>query len=141
VRIKRPDCAEKPEDNRAWGYFLKKARHEQGLYAHHVANIFNVSCSRIYSWEAMSEPPALKYIPQLIEFLGYVPWCRTPYQKTLGESVRAGRELKGLTQRQLGEMTDICTATIIKIENNQGNIRPFILKRLQQTLKISLLNT
>ena len=127
-----------PTDRRAWGYFLKQVRTERGLSGYEVADVLGVSEPSVSRWETSTEPPHVKYIPAIIDFLGFVPWCRTPYQSSLGESVKAAREIKGYTQRALQQAAGVNQATIVYIERGTTNPRPFILQRLERALKISL---
>lgn len=60
--------------------------------------------------------------------------------QTLGERVRAARDRKLWTQRELSEATGIMEATISRIENGKYRRRPFreTLETLAEALDVSV---
>jgi len=60
--------------------------------------------------------------------------------QTLGERVRAARDRKLWTQRDLSEATGIMEATISRIENGKYRRRPYreTLETLAETLDVSV---
>jgi len=61
--------------------------------------------------------------------------ARRTIEVSVGESVRIIRELQGLSQNQLGELTGIPQSTISAIENNRVNLGVERAKVIARALK------
>lgn len=138
--VRRVDVRFEPHDKRAWGYHVAKVRKDRGLTTQACADMIGCSRSALTHWECFETAPATKFIPAIVEFLGFVPWSRAPYQATCGESLAAARELKGITQAQLAKLAGINACTVFKAEAN-GNVDGFVIEDMCLALKIpNLLN-
>lgn len=62
--------------------------------------MIGVTESTVWNWEHWTEPE-LRYMPKVIEFLGYVPF---EYPEVPLEKLRYFKKVKGLTYERLGEM-------------------------------------
>ena len=62
----------------------------------------------------------------------------TPKERNIGRKVAYYRELRGLTQKQLAEVTGIAQADISRFENGTGNPSLRTLKRLADGLGMRL---
>ena len=71
-----------------------------GLLQKDIANEISVNKSTITNWELNHNFPQLRYVPALIEFLGYWPYD-TPVDN-LGQQIVAKRPRLGLSQKSLG---------------------------------------
>lgn len=58
------------------------------------------------------------------------------YSKLLGDTVRAAREKRGLTQSKVADLANIDTRTILNIENYRGNPKISVLIPLIRVLQI-----
>ena len=62
----------------------------------------------------------------------------TPRDRNIGAKVKYYRELRGLTQKQLAEVTGIAQADISRFENGTGNPSLRTLERLADGLGMRL---
>lgn len=137
ITIGRSDYTE-PADQRAWGYCIRKARLKRGESVDAAAEKMGVSTEVLLRWEMLVQAPAPAQIPGAIDYLGYVPWSRTPYaQSSLGQAVRAIREIRGLMQSDLCALLGTSQGTISRLEND-SRLSKRLLDRLEQTLEIQL---
>jgi site-specific DNA recombinase len=126
-----------PTDRCVWGYYLRKTRKKRGESAAALAAHFGVTANRLVQWEQLNAVPSAKYIPRIIDYLGFIPWCRTPYaQETLGEAIRAARELCGLNQVALSQLTKVSQAMISALELGQTGMSQKLFDKLENSLKI-----
>jgi len=81
------------------GDHLRRRRLELGLYQKDVAIQIGVTASTVWNWEH-GWTVDLKYIPRVIEFLGYIP---IPQPDDMLERPAWYKQVHGLTLEQLGE--------------------------------------
>jgi len=120
------------------GEKLKNRRLELSLLQKEVAKIIGVSEDCITLWENNRSKPYVSYYPQIIEFLGYIPFdveC-----STLGGQIKLYRYLNGLTQKNLADLLHINESTVFHYENNRHKPSPKTLKRLISLKIISIYN-
>ena len=79
-----------------------------------VAKLLGCTEQSIRFWELNKTQPIPKYMPGLIQFLGYVPF---PQPKTLSERLRRYRLIHGLTQRELAKQLKVSQDSIIGWES------------------------
>ena len=82
----------------------------------------------ISAWERNKRAPAIKFIPKIIEFLGYVPYERG---ETLGERIRIYRKTLGQSHYEFARKIGVAPSTIIswendRVENIEKKIRPYL---------------
>lgn len=83
------------------GEHIRKRRLDLGLLQIEVAKIIGVTESTIWNWEHGTEPE-IRYMPKIIEFLGYVP-----FEYNLDNPIDRLRYFKlinGLSYEKLGEL-------------------------------------
>lgn len=97
-----------------WGEHIKKKRLELGLRQRNIARILGCDTTTVHNWEIGKTKPILKLIPQLINFLGYVPNL-LPTQ-TLGQKIIAYRMTRGLSQKELARRIGIDPSTLRRRE-------------------------
>ena len=85
-----------PVELRTIGDHLRKRRLDLGLVQSEVAAQLGVTTFTVTNWEINRTVPAVRCHPGLIRFLGYVPFA---VGETLPERLRAGRLIRGLSQR------------------------------------------
>ncbi len=90
-----------PESPKKIGEHIRKRRMDLKLFQRDVARIIGVTECTINNWENAEIKPETKYIPRIIDFLGYTP-CKCPGD-ILGRLAYFKR-IKGLTFRGLGEL-------------------------------------
>ena len=74
---------------------------DRGLCQKHVAKLMGVSICSITNWELNRGEPEVRYIPEIIKFLGYVPFLRP--EDTLGRLAYFKR-VNGMSFERLGEV-------------------------------------
>ena len=90
------------------------------------AQKISIGESTIYNWENNLSIPAIKYIPKIIKFLGYVPFDTSA--KTTGEKIVTYRRLLGLNQKKLAHRLGIDPSTLGKWERNKRQPPESVLK-------------
>ena len=75
-----------------------------------VAEKIGVDETSIYYWENNRVKPSLPFIPEIIEFLGYIPFNTT--SNSLREQIVTYRRLHGLTQKKLAQLLGVDFTTI-----------------------------
>lgn len=94
-----------------------------------------VCTSTLNAWENHHFSPDVRFVPKIIDFLGYNPF--DPPSITFPARLKAARIGAGYTRRQLGAQIGVHTGTVAKWE--RGEARP-VLKlwgRLQTWLGVS----
>ena len=110
-----------PQNPVSIGEHIKKRRLEQGLFQREVAKIIGVTENSVYSWENNSTEPPNRFIPKIIEFLGYNPL--KAQNLTLGEHIIYYRKINGLSQKKLAMHLNVDEGTERRWEKNK--CKPF----------------
>jgi DNA-binding XRE family transcriptional regulator len=84
--------------------------------------------STIWNWENNYATPSLSYIPNIIKFLGYVPFNTSC--NTLREKIVTSRKLLGLSQRKYARFIGIDPSTLGRWERGKSTPSPNKLKKL-----------
>ena len=75
-----------------------------GLQQKQVAQQIGVDMSTITNWEINRTIPAIRFMPRIIEFLGYTPF---PPAQTLPEKLILYRKVMGLSRRKLAKLIEV----------------------------------
>jgi DNA-binding XRE family transcriptional regulator len=67
-----------PEELTTLGDHSRAKRLDLELLQKDVAQLLKADANSVINWEQNRSEPSLKYIPSIIEFLGYVPKTLTP---------------------------------------------------------------
>ena len=100
------------------GDHIRKRRLDMGLLQKEVAIILGADGATITNWELNHNFPQLRFIPTIIEFLGYWPYD-TPGDN-LGQEIIAKRIKLGLTQKELALLLDVDPSTLGRWEQGRG---------------------
>lgn len=74
-------------------------------------------CGEAYlGWEHDRRKPPTRYLPKIIDFLGYDPF---PEPKTLGERIKAKRRRIGLSQEQAAKHLSVDEGTLRRWERDE----------------------
>ncbi|WP_211166349.1 helix-turn-helix domain-containing protein [Mucilaginibacter robiniae] len=103
------------------GEHLKKKRIDSKLLQKDVAKILGVTEDCITNWEKNRSIPQIQFFPNIIQFLGYLPYSFD--LTTLSGKLKAYRHVKGISQKKLGTMLNVDGATICSWE--QGESQPY----------------
>jgi len=117
LKTQKPLSSAYPRTLKTLGDHLRKKRLDLNLLQKEVAQKIGVCVPSIYSWENNLAMPAIKYVPKLIEFLGYVPFDTSTL--SVGEKIVIYRRLLGLSQKRLAQHLGIDPFTLGKWEKNK----------------------
>jgi DNA-binding XRE family transcriptional regulator len=73
LKAQKPLPSAYPQTLKTLGDHLRKRRLDLKLLQKEVAQRLGVGESSVYNWENNLTKPALRYIPKIVKFLGYVP--------------------------------------------------------------------
>ena len=79
------------------------------LLQREVANQIGVDETTITHWERNATTPPIRYIPAIIQFLGYDP---LPPANSFSERLATARQTLGLSQRKMAEKLSVDPATV-----------------------------
>lgn len=88
---------------------MRKRRLDLGLLQKDVAAQLRADEGSVWNWEANRTVPALRFLPRIVEFLGYVPF---PLNGSLPERLKVYRQALGLSQRRLAETLGVDPGTL-----------------------------
>jgi len=108
-----------PTDPQIIGDHLKKRRYELGLRQKDVAAQLQINEFTMSGWENNKKVPGVRYIPRIIEFLGYDPF---PAPQSLAERLLATRRSLGLSRQRMARRLSVDEATLARWE--KGEARP-----------------
>jgi transcriptional regulator with XRE-family HTH domain len=94
---------------------------ELGLHQKDVAARLGLDECTIGNWERDRTHPAVRYLPRLIQYLGYRPF---PEPRTMGERLRAKREALGLSRKRLAAHLRIDDGTLHRYESGAWHPGP-----------------
>ena len=117
-----------PQNPQSIGEHIRKRRLEQNLFQADVARLIGVEETSIYNWESNRSNPSVKYIPEIIKFLGYLPDIFP--NKTLGEKLIYYRKVHGLSQKKLAVKLGIDQGTLRRIEKNSPASKKALIQKI-----------
>ena len=126
-----------PQILRTIGDHLKKKRLDLGLLQKEVGERLGVDETTICNWENNRTAPVFRFMPKIIEFLGYVPYGIKA--KTLGEKILAYRKLLGLSQEMLARKLGVDPGTLARWEQGKNKPKGKHLEILDEFLSSSFL--
>jgi len=100
------------------GDHVLKRRLDLKLDRQQTAEIIGTDKLSIANWEHNRSGPRPRYLPKIIDFLGYTPKDLFTV-KTFGEKIRFYRQIHGLTQKEMANKIGINTSTIMYLENEK----------------------
>ncbi len=101
------------------GDHIRARRLELKLLQKDVAQLVGVDETTVYNWERGYTRTPFRYMPRILEFLGYDPSPNEP--KTLGEKLLKYRRDRGMTQKELARLIGIDPGTLSRLERGKGN--------------------
>jgi len=125
---KKPTSGAYPKKLVTLGNHLRKRRLDLGLLQKDVAVLIGVDTNTITIWEKNRGGPKLKFVPRIIDFLGYEPPC--PATEMLGQKIRQYRYIWGISQKDLAKRIGIDPTTSSRLERNQGRSFPSVFRRV-----------
>jgi transcriptional regulator with XRE-family HTH domain len=98
------------------GDHLRRRRLDLGLLQREVADRLGVNEATVTNWELNRTKPALRFLPGIIRFLGYVPWAA---DGSIGDRLLAFRWERGLSQSALARLLGVDPCTLSRWERGQ----------------------
>jgi transcriptional regulator with XRE-family HTH domain len=129
LKVERPLSTDYPQTLNTLGDHIRKKRLDLGLLQKDVAQIIGTSTDTICYWENNRAIPYISYIPNIIKFLGYVPFETSG--NTLRETIATSRKLSGLSQRKFARLIGIDPSTLGRWELGKSTPRPDTLEKLK----------
>lgn len=117
------------ENPQTIGEKLKNRRLELGILQKDAAKLIGVCEDSITGWETNRNEPTVIHYPNIIQFLGYVPFEIDT--STLGGQIKLYRYLYGLSQEELALKLEVNESTVFHYEKNKHRPSPQILKKLE----------
>jgi transcriptional regulator with XRE-family HTH domain len=108
-----------PKSLKTLGDHLRTKRLDLGLLQKQVGEQIGVCEEVIYLWESNARTPLIRYIPKIIQFLGYEPYA--PIGSTLSEKLKTCRTRLGISQGQLAKMLGVDVSTLGKWERGESH--------------------
>ncbi|MGI9437360.1 MAG: helix-turn-helix domain-containing protein [Geminicoccaceae bacterium] len=99
------------------GEHLKKRRLKAVLKQDEVARVLRISDASYHSWENDHRMPMVRFMPRIIEWLGYDPY---PPPRNSSEWLVAVRRNLGLTRKGLGRLIGADESTVQRWEERIG---------------------
>jgi len=99
-----------PRALKTLGDHLRMRRLDLGFLQRDVAQKLGVHEATIYNWENKRQSPQLRFLPSIIEFVGYVPYDTQP--QALGKRIARWRRMPGLIQREVAQRLGLDPGTL-----------------------------
>jgi transcriptional regulator with XRE-family HTH domain len=119
LRAVRRKSAEYPKEINSLGDHIRTRRLDLKHLQKQVADQIGVHEQTISGWERNESSPEVRYVPAIIQFLGYNP---LPAASSLPERLAAARRALGLSQRKMAAKLGVDPATLLGWE--AGRHRP-----------------
>jgi len=97
-----------------------------------VSIICRVTEDCITNWEKNRSFPQVQFFPQIIQFLGYLPF--EVDSSTLSGKLKAYRYMNGFSQKQMGKILKVDGGTICSWELGENKPHKEMLKKLDAML-------
>jgi len=109
-RAARRKPARYPKQINSLGDHIRARRLDLNLLQKQVADQIGVHELTITNWEVSPTAPEVRYIPAIVQFLGYDP---LPAATTLPERLASARRALGLSQRKMAGKLGVDPATLM----------------------------
>jgi transcriptional regulator with XRE-family HTH domain len=105
---------------------LRKSRLDKKLLQKEVGRQLGVNECTIYNWETNRILPSLVHIPEIIKFLGYIPW------KVPAEDIKMNRQLLGISQESLARQIGVDPGTLARWESGAKKPAGMFIQKLKE---------
>jgi transcriptional regulator with XRE-family HTH domain len=110
LRAPKPNSTHYPKEINTLGDHIRSRRLNLSLFQSQVANKIGVHEMTITGWEGNATVPEVRYMPAIIQFLGYNP---LPPANSLPERFTTARRALGMSQRKMAEKLGVDPATLM----------------------------
>jgi transcriptional regulator with XRE-family HTH domain len=101
------------------GDHIRNGRLALKLLQSDVAERLGVTESSVWNWESNGSEPEFRYMPGIIEFLGYNP---LPEPEMLAERIVQRRRILGMSQKELAAELDVDPGTLARWERGEREL-------------------
>jgi DNA-binding transcriptional regulator YiaG len=129
----RPDRRSRPAGLNSLGDHIRERRLDLCLQNKHLARKLGVDETTIHNWEDKGIAPAIRFMPRILEFLGYDP-CAAGQPRSLAEQLKALRTRLGLFRKRLAALLGIDHSNLAAWENGTHQPAKRSLKRIAEFL-------
>jgi transcriptional regulator with XRE-family HTH domain len=123
----------KTYDSAVLGEHIRKARIERGLTQSNAVAFLSVSVETLHNWETGRTTPAVKYLPAIMEFLGYCPHQNA---RSFGDRLRLHRKHRGCTLDELAEMLGVDPGSVSSWETGERQPKGKYLEMIAKVLAV-----
>jgi transcriptional regulator with XRE-family HTH domain len=109
-RVIKPHPSHYPKEINTLGDHIRSHRLDLKLLQKQVADQIGVHELTITNWEVNATDPEVRYMPAIIQFLGYNP---LPESSSLPKRLAAARTALGLSQRKMAGKLGVDPATLM----------------------------
>jgi len=109
LRAAKPRPSQYPNEINTLGDHIRTRRLDLDLFKSGVAKQIGVDTTTIHNWESNASLPAIRYMPAIIQFLGYDP---QPSSDSFPDRLAAARRALGLSQRKMAERLAVDPGTL-----------------------------
>jgi transcriptional regulator with XRE-family HTH domain len=110
LRAVRPRSSQYPKQINSLGDYIRTRRLDLKLLQKQLADQVGVHELTITNWEGNATVPEIRFMPAIIQFLGFDP---LPPAESLPERLAAARRVLGLSQRKMAEKLGIDPSTLM----------------------------
>ena len=137
LKAPKPKPTPYPHALNTLGDHIRRKRFELELLQKDVARQIGVDEATIWNWENNATIPEIRFVPRIIEFLGYDP---LPPVENLAERLKAYRMRMGLSRKKLAEHLGIDPGTLGRWESRRGHPSRKLHQLLAEALNSSVSN-
>jgi len=132
LRAPKPKPSHYPQQLNTLGDHIRSRRLDLDLFQSDVAEQIGVDTTTICNWEGNASIPAIRYIPAVLQFLGYDPF---PPAHTLAERLVTARKGLGLSQQKLARSLGVDSGTLQSWEAGQRRPTARSVERVERFLE------
>lgn len=112
---------------------LRKRRFDLGLTQKEAAKKLEVTEDCYYLWEGNKALPQIHHMPNVIQFLGYMPYSVDT--TTFKGKIKFYRLKKGLSHKKMGKILGVNATTVGAWENGTGAPYPENAAKLEELFR------
>jgi transcriptional regulator with XRE-family HTH domain len=113
------------------GDHIRKRRLDLKLRQRDVADRLGTNPGTITNWELGHTEPEIRFLPDIIRFLGYAPITEPT---TIADQIRLARQLRGLSQQKMAKILGLDPGTVARYERGIRRPRGKYLHRVEDLL-------
>jgi transcriptional regulator with XRE-family HTH domain len=121
-----------PTEPHTIGDHIRRERLARRMFQREVAEEIGVDTTSIFNWEGNRSSPEVRYMPAIIDFLGYDP---RPQANTLAEKLIRQRTSLGLSQKEFAKCLGFDASTLAKWEQGKREPQGTFLVRVKGFLQ------